>query len=138
MATWASVIWSRPAVKTPKGNRFVPTWNMAAAGATTGPCWPFEAVSRTCWRLWPCGAGKSVAGRAGLLRLPVPLSEPPQPATMATAQRAAAAAMVFLDTGGIVEMAPIGCRPRLKDLEGGDVADKAALITGGSSGIGLA
>jgi hypothetical protein len=42
-----------------------------------------------------------------LLRLPVPLSEPPQPATSATvAASAAAAAMVFLDTGGIVEMAP--------------------------------
>jgi hypothetical protein len=51
-------------------------------------------------------AGKSAAVGAGLLRLPVPLSDPPQPATSETAMRAAAAVAVFLITGGIVEVAP--------------------------------
>src|SRR5512132_1168754 len=121
MATCASVIWSRPAVKTPKGKRFVPRWNMAAAGETTGPCCPLDAESSTCSRLWPFAAGKAAAGGAGRLRLPVPLSDPPHPATSATAIRVAAAAVVFLDTGGIVDRAPIGWRSGLASPKGGDL-----------------
>ena len=39
---------------------------------------------------------------AGRLRLPVPLSEPPQPATSATASSAAMATSGLRGTGGIV------------------------------------
>ena len=107
MATCASVIWSRPVVNTPKGKRLVPRWKLAAAGEATGPSVAFEETM-SCWRVLPFAEGNSAAAGAGRLREPVPLSEPPQPATSARANRAATRARSLRGTGGIVDGVRIG------------------------------
>jgi hypothetical protein len=59
----ASVICSRPVVKTPNAKRFFPLLKTWTAGETTGPS--ESASERTSWSVRPLAAGKLAASGAG-------------------------------------------------------------------------
>src|SRR3954454_2644217 len=98
---------SWPVVKTPKGKRLLPRWKAAAAGEATGPWVAWDETMRS-RRVLPFADGNVEAAGAGRLRLPVPLSEPPQPASRATRKSAASRAIGLRGTGGIVVGVRIG------------------------------